>query len=388
MTSSVNKRSLVIGILLVAMTLRAPFTGIAPLLPTLGHSLQLDTLQIGLLTTLPLLAFALLSPLVPFLTRHLGLERSVAAALVIICLGVVLRSIGHVSALYLGTVLIGAGIAMGNVILPSLLKRDFATTLPKMTGAYSLTMGVSAALASVIVVPLAAKLGWEWASFSLLFLPLLALIVWTAQLKGHSVSGLSRPAMSSDRQIWRSALAWQITLFLGLNSLVYYVLVSWLPTFLVDSGFSATQAGSLHGLLQLATALPGLIIGAVIVRYRDQRWIAMMMAALWVISLLGLWGMPSWAIVWVSTAGVGSGAAMILGLSLIGLRSVSAHQAVALSGMAQAIGYLLAAAGPAAIGKLHDQSGGWHLPLLFCTICAVIMMIMGFLAGKDRVIGA
>jgi len=379
-----SKKSLIIGILLVATTLRAPFTGLAPLLATLGQALDLDTMQVGLLTTLPLLAFALLSPMVPYLTRYIGLERSVAVALLAICFGVLLRALGTVSCLYLGTVIIGAGIAVGNVILPSLLKRDFVNVLPKMTGAYSLTMGISAALASVIVVPLAAHLGWAQASLSLLIFPLIALIAWTKQLKGSATSGLSRPAMSSNAQIWRSALAWQITLFLGFNSLVYYVLVSWLPALLVDSGFSAAEAGSLHGLLQLATALPGLIIGAVIARYRDQRWLAMAMASLWVVSIVGLWGMPSWAIVWVSFAGIGSGAAMILGLSLIGLRSRSAHQAVALSGMAQAVGYLLAAAGPAAMGTLHQQSGSWHLPLLFCLILAVVMMVMGLLAGKNR----
>ncbi|SEQ15251.1 MFS transporter, CP family, cyanate transporter [Rosenbergiella nectarea] len=379
-----SKKSLIIGILLVATTLRAPFTGLAPLLATLGHHLGLGTMQVGLLTTLPLLAFALLSPMVPYLTRYLGLERSVAVALVAICLGVMLRALGTVTFLYLGTVIIGAGIAVGNVILPSLLKRDFVSILPKMTGAYSLTMGISAALASVLVVPLATHLGWAQASLSLLIFPLIALIVWAQQLKGRAVTGLSRPAMSSNAQIWRSSLAWQITLFLGLNSLIYYVLVSWLPVLLVDSGFSATKAGSLHGLLQLATALPGLIIGAVIARYRDQRWLAMAMASLWVVSLVGLWGMPGWAILWVGLGGIGSGAAMILGLSLIGLRSRSAHQAVALSGMAQAVGYLLAAAGPAAMGKLHEQSGSWHLPLLFCLLLAIAMMAMGLLAGKNR----
>jgi len=381
-----SKKSLVIGILLVATTLRAPFTGLAPLLATLGQRLDLDTMQVGLLTTLPLLAFALLSPLVPYLTRYLGLERSVAVALVAICFGIVLRALGTTTFLYLGTVIIGAGIAVGNVILPSLLKRDFVSILPKMTGAYSLTMGISAALASVLVVPLATHLGWAQASLSLLIFPLIALIAWAQQLKGRAVTGLSRPAMSSNARIWRSSLAWQITLYLGLNSLIYYVLVSWLPALLVDSGFSATEAGSLHGLLQLATALPGLVIGAVIARYRDQRWLAMAMASLWGVSLVGLWWMPSWAIVWVSFAGIGSGAAMILGLSLIGLRSRSAHQAVALSGMAQAVGYLLAAVGPAAMGTLHQQSGSWHLPLLFCLILAVLMMIMGLLAGKNRLI--
>lgn len=379
-----SKKSLIIGILLVATTLRAPFTGLGPLLATLGQTLDLDTMQVGLLTTLPLLAFALLSPMVPYLTRYLGLERSVVVALVAICLGVVLRALGTVTFLYLGTVIIGAGIAVGNVILPSLLKRDFVTILPKMTGAYSLTMGISAALASVLVVPLAMHLGWAKASLSLLIFPLIALVAWAQQLKGSSVTGLSRPAMSSNARIWRSALAWQITLFLGLNSLIYYVLVSWLPALLVDSGFSAAEAGSLHGLLQLATALPGLIIGAVIARYRDQRWLATAMASLWVVSLLGLWGIPSWAMLWVSFGGIGSGAAMILGLSLIGLRSRSAHQAVALSGMAQAVGYLLAAIGPPAVGTLHQQSGSWHLPLFFCLLLAVMMMVMGLLAGKDR----
>ena len=162
-----------------------------------------------------------------------------------------------------------------------------------------------------------------------------------------------------NRGIWRSALAWQVTLFLGINSLVYYVIIGWLPSILQSMGYSEAQAGSLHGLLQLATAAPGLAIPLILHRLRDQRGIAVLF-------------------------GFGSGATMILGLTFIGLRASSAHQAAALSGMAQSVGYLLAACGPPLMGRIHDANGDWHIPLLAVALISLVMAVCGALAGRDR----
>lgn len=380
-----NKLLLIVGILFIAATLRVTFTGIAPLLDAIRAEYQLTTAQTGLLTTLPLLAFGLVSPLAAGVARGFGIERSLLLAMVIICLGIGLRSLPSAAWLYIGTALIGCGIALGNVLLPGLIKRDFSGHVARMTGAYSITMGAAAAAGSAMVVPLAlAGFGWRGALLLLMVFPLLALLLWLPQARRQATTPMTGSGAAHNRGIWRSALAWQVTLFLGINSLVYYVIVGWLPAILQSMGYSEAQAGSLHGLLQLATAAPGLAIPLVLHRLKDQRGIAVLVALMCVVSTLGLWLLPGQAVIWTLIFGFGSGATMILGLTFIGLRASSAHQAAALSGMAQTIGYLLAACGPPLIGKIHDAYGDWHIPLIIVALIAVVMALFGALAGRAR----
>ena len=371
------------GILMIASTLRAPFTGIAPLLDMVRDSFSLTTAQIGLLTTIPLLAFALVSPFVAVISRRFGSERTLLAAMLMICFGIAMRSGGSPIWLYLGTAIIGCGIAMGNVLLPSLVKRDYPQSIAKLTGAYSLTMGIAAAIGSVMVVPIAIYgFGWSGSLLSLMIFPLLAILLWLPHLRNRATTSLSGNPALKNRGIWSSALAWQVTLFLGINSFIYYVVVGWLPSILISYGYSEQQAGSLHGVLQLATAVPGLVVGLILSRLKDQRGIAILMALFWCTAVSGMVWFPQLAIVWIALGGFGSGAALILGLSFIALRTGSAHQAAALSGMAQSIGYLLAAAGPPLMGKIHDLSDNWSWPLLLCAALAIIMAIFGAYAGR------
>ncbi|HCH9282407.1 TPA: CynX/NimT family MFS transporter [Salmonella enterica] len=380
---------LIAGILMIATTLRVTFTGAAPLLETIRSDYGLSTAQTGLLTTLPLLAFALVSPLAAGIARRFGMERSLFAAMLLICAGIALRSLPSAALLFAGTAIIGCGIALGNVLLPGLIKRDFSQHVARLTGAYSLTMGAAAALGSALVVPLALHgFGWRGALLMLMLFPLLAFLIWLPQWRTTRSANLSSSRALHERGIWRSPLAWQVTLFLGLNSLIYYVIIGWLPTILISHGYSEAQAGSLHGLLQLATAAPGLAIPLILHRFNDQRWIAVLVSLLCAVGAAGLWFVPGQAVIWTLLFGFGSGATMILGLTFIGLRASSAHQAAALSGMAQSVGYLLAACGPPVMGKLHDASGSWYLPLSGVTVLAIVMAIFGLYAGRDREIAS
>ncbi|EBU2523119.1 CynX/NimT family MFS transporter [Salmonella enterica] len=394
MTTALSPRGkqgalLIAGILMIATTLRVTFTGAAPLLETICTDYGLSTAQTGLLTTLPLLAFALISPLAAGIARRFGMERSLFAAMLLICAGIALRSLPSAALLFAGTAIIGCGIALGNVLLPGLIKRDFSQHVARLTGAYSLTMGAAAALGSALVVPLALHgFGWRSALLMLMLFPLLAFLIWLPQWRTTRSANLSSSRALHERGIWRSPLAWQVTLFLGLNSLIYYVIIGWLPTILISHGYSEAQAGSLHGLLQLATAAPGLAIPLILHRFNVQRWIAALVSLLCALGAAGLWFVLGQAIIWTLLFGFGSGATMILGLTFIGLRASSAHQAAALSGMAQSVGYLLAACGPPVMGKLHDASGSWYLPLSGVTVLAIIMAIFGLYAGRDREIAS
>ncbi|EAP9726301.1 MFS transporter [Salmonella enterica] len=394
MTTALSPRGkqgalLIAGILMIATTLRVTFTGAAPLLETIRSDYGLSTAQTGLLTTLPLLAFALVSPLAAGIARRFEMERSLFAAMLLICAGIALRSLPSTALLFAGTAIIGCGIALGNVLLPGLIKRDFSQHVARLTGAYSLTMGAAAALGSALVVPLALHgFGWRGALLMLMLFPLLAFLIWLPQWRTTRSANLSSSRALHERGIWRSPLAWQVTLFLGLNSLIYYVIIGWLPTILISHGYSEAQAGSLHGLLQLATAAPGLAIPLILHRFNDQRWIAALVSLLCAVGAAGLWFVPGQAVIWTLLFGFGSGATMILGLTFIGLRASSAHQAAALSGMAQSVGYLLAACGPPVMGKLHDASGSWYLPLSGVTVLAIIMAIFGLYAGRDREIAS
>ncbi|PTA50837.1 MFS transporter [Shewanella morhuae] len=378
-----NTIALVAGILFIAVNLRVPFTSIAPVLPLIQSDFGLSSSAVGLLTSLPLLAFAAFSPLSAPVARKFGLERTLFGALLIISLGILLRTTGSVWSLYLGTILIGTGIALGNVLLPGLVKRDLSANVASMTGAYSITMGAAGAIGSAIMIPITQVWGWNIALVLLITAPLLALIVWLPQLKKHEPVSLSNPKKSATVAVWKSPLAWQVTLFMGFNAMPFYVAVGWLPTILIDQGISASEAGTVHGTLQLATAIPGLILAATLRRLKDQKLAAVTTSLLVALSLIGLIYAPEFAILWAALLGFGSGASMMLGLTFVVLRTKNAGDAAALSGMAQCVGYLMAAAGPLFLGQLHDWSGGWTVSLLITAVISIAGAFTGMMAGRN-----
>lgn len=382
--SGKNRIVLIAGILMIATTLRVTFTGAAPLLDTIRSAYSLTTAQTGLLTTLPLLAFALISPLAAPVARRFGMERSLFAALLLICAGIAIRSLPSPYLLFGGTAVIGGGIALGNVLLPGLIKRDFLIPSPDLPrifpdngscGGTGIGDGSAAGFERFWLARRVAHADVFSSAGSFLWLP---------QWRSQQHANLSTSRALHTRGIWRSPLAWQVTLFLGINSLVYYVIIGWLPAILISHGYSEAQAGSLHGLLQLATAAPGLLIPLFLHHVKDQRGIAAFVALMCAVGAAGLCFMPAHAITWTLLFGFGSGATMILGLTFIGLRASSAHQAAALSGMAQSVGYLLAACGPPLMGKIHDANGDWSVPLLGVAILSLLMAIFGLCAGRDK----
>jgi CP family cyanate transporter-like MFS transporter len=376
---------LVIGILLIAANLRTPFVGVAPVLDQIIAHFNLSGSEAGFLTTLPLIAFALISPIAPMIARKQGLEHTLFFALLLIMLGVSIRFVNSSNMLFLGTAIIGIGIAIGNVLLPSIIKRDFATRIALMTSAYVLTMGLVSGGFSTIVYPLSQyrELGWQLALGSVLVITVAGLIVWTAQLGKHTKPASVMQSTSPPTSVWRFALAWQITFLLGLNSFLTYIIITWLPSILIELGHSATQAGAYHGIFQIATAIPGLVLIPLLAKLKDQRALSFVIGVLSAAAALALLYMPSYAFAWTMLLGFCSGACFILGLSFISLRTDNSQQAASLSGMSQSVGYLFAAGSPMIAGALHNLTGTWVAALWLVAIAGFLCALFGLGCGRN-----
>ena len=376
---------LVIGIILIAANLRAPIAGIGPVLDQMIDSLHLSQSQAGMLTTLPLLAFAIASPLATALARKQGIEVSLFIALIMIALGLFSRIIDSTFMLYISTAIVGIGIAIGNVLLPSLIKRDFPHKIAVMTSAYVLAMGIFAGSYSAIIIPLAnyQALGWKIALAGYGIVTIISIVVWLPQLRLRTKPNKVITATKSQGKIWHHRLSWHITFFLGLNSFFSYVMMGWLPSILIDGGHDAQQAGELHGIFQFATAIPGIILIPLLAKLKDQQMLALVISFLGCFCSLGLLYLPSFAFLWTITLGFCSGAIYILGMSFISLRTHNSGQAASLSGMAQCIGYTLAAIGPILAGSLNEYFGSWAAVLWLCALMNGACALFGYLGGRN-----
>ncbi|MDR6520639.1 CP family cyanate transporter-like MFS transporter [Variovorax paradoxus] len=388
--SSQHSVLLLIGILCTAASLRAPITALGPLLEPVRASFALSASAAGLLTTLPLFAFAVVSPFAAGVAHRFGLERVLFAALVLLIAGIAVRSAGTTPALYAGTCVIGSAIAVANVLLPSLLKRDFPAHVARLTACYALAMITAAGLASAVAVPLDQALGAGWPTSlgSVALLPLAAAILWLPQLRLRTTSAPGLATEAPGASVWKAPLAWQVAAYLGLTCFIHFAAIAWLPSILQEAGDSSARAGALHGWMQLAGAIPALLLMPLLQRMPDQRWISFASPALSALGLVGLLAMPSLAPLWVFAFGMGMGAALILSLAFVGLRAANQKIAASLSGMSQCIGYLLAAVGPTFIGFLHESSGSWTTPLVVCAGLCIAMCALGLSVGRARHIGA
>lgn len=375
-------------VFLVALNLRPALTSVGPLLPQIGPATGLGEGGQGLLGAVPLLAFGLASPLVHRLSRRLGAEQAVLLALVVLAAGTLVRSYAGSAGLWIGTVVVGAAIAVGNVLVPAIIKRDYATRVTFAIGVYSAFIALPAAAASAIAVPIANATDWRGA---LAFWAIPALVVaalWLPRVRGAREAGRAVPAPlasvpSPTVSVWRQPTAWLVTAFMALQSTTFYVMVTWLPTIEAASGISEAQAG-IHLFVYLLVGVPaGLVIPALM--RREHQIVAAVTASVpMVVGIAGLLLAPGLGLLWAVIAGAGTGASLVVALGLIGLRGRSHDETTQLSGMAQSLGYLLAAAGPVAVGTLAERSGSWDGPLVLVLAVAGLQVLVAVVAGRDR----
>ncbi|MCG9542416.1 MFS transporter [Vibrio sp. Isolate33] len=386
-----NSIFIMLGILFLSLNLRGPFTSLAPVLSQVMEGLSLNSSAAGFLTALPLLTFALFSPLVTKISQRIGLEPSLLLALVLITTGITLRSFGAIPTLYIGTVMIGLGIAIGNVLLPVVVKISFPTRIATVTSLYIFTMGIGSTLGSSLMVPLSeltlfTLTGWQLALLMNLVFPLLALMIWLPKITKRSSSKSTKQNEKNPvpmKKMIKSGVAWQVTLALGLNSFTFYSLAGWLPQILNDLGYSEIDAGYIYGFLQFSTMVPGLLLLPFLGKSNNQRWLITLCTLSVFIGLIGLLYLPDFAIFWVGLFGLANCSTFIIALSFVGLRTSNSSQAASLSGMAQGIGYALAATGPTLVGKLHSQTGSWSVPILLIAGVAFACTIFAALAARD-----
>ncbi|HET7478601.1 MAG TPA: MFS transporter [Rubrobacteraceae bacterium] len=384
---------LVVGVVLLAANLRPAIIAVASLIGEIRPDAGLSNGTAGLLTTLPLLAFGLLSPVAPRLARRFGMERVLFAGLVVLAAGILLRSQGTVAALFLGTATLGAAIAVGNVLLPAVIKRSFPDRVGLMTSVYVTALAVSAALAAGVSLPISDQLGAGWkTALAVWAIPaFVAAAVWLTQLgRGRQVDGPDGTSGAPGKVsgLWRSALAWQVTLFMGLQSLAYYAALAWLPEILRDGGMGAAGAGWMLALAQTVGIAAMFLAPVLAGRTPSQRGVVVASVALSGAGVLGLLvGGIGLAPVWVALLGLGQGACFSLALTFFALRSADPAHAAALSGMAQSVGYLLAAAGPFLFGILRDATHAWTVPLMLLLTIVVCLLITGLGAARDAQVG-
>jgi MFS transporter, CP family, cyanate transporter len=385
------------GLVLVALNLRIGVASVGPVLTSIRDSLGLPAAALSLLTTIPVVAFGAFAFAAPWLTRRLGLHQLLGLAMAALAVGIGLRRQPGLVSLFAGTVVVGAAIAIANVVMPAVIKQDFPRRTGPWMSVYSVSLFLSAATADGLTVPLLPAVGGSWRSaLALWAVPAVAAcLLWLPQffrVPEQSGPARARPAARavaagrapSLRALLTDPVALALTAFMGVQSFGYYVTLTWLPTLLQDHGMDAHRAGWMLSY----SAFPGIaaaLVSPALAR-RVPAWVPVTAAvACYALGYAGLALSPLRpAYLWMTLLGLGQGASISLALSFIAWRSPDTRATAHVSTMAQGFGYLLASLGPVTIGALHAASGSWTLPLIVLAALLAPQLIAGVLASRDR----
>ncbi len=384
---------LVVAVAAAGFNLRTAITSLPPLFPILGTRLHLSSAALSLLAATPVICFGVVSAFAAWLNRRFGEEPILLVALGVLTAGLLLRGAAPNIMLFPGTALAASAIAILNVLLSSMVKRRWPQRAGLLIGIYLTALSVGAILAALISVPLYRSSGGSvrlvlgvWAVPAAV-----AVLLWLPQLRyrGAGAAGPASPAAGARIKVYRYALAWQVTAFMGLQSLLYYAALSWLPTIFQDRGTSAVTAGNLLALMGVGNLATSLIVPVIAHRSPSQR-------ALVVPSLIGtaaglagsLWAPLDQAPLWVLVLGVSQGSCLALAIFFMMARSPDPGVAASLSGFSQSVGYLVAATGPLAVGLIHTATGSWNLPMALLLVLACGELAVGVLAGRPLVLPA
>ena len=380
------------GIILVAANLRTAVAALSPIVAEINVDIPLGAVSLGVLGMLPPVCFALFGIFTPMITRRHGLEAPLVLALVAILLGHVTRGLsGSIIMLIIGSVIAFAGLGIGNVLLPPLVKKYFPDRVGLVTSLYVTVVALSTLVPPLIAVPVADAAGWRISLGMWMLLALLALVPWITMLVRHRARTPGPIVDEADATIlgrlWKSSIAWALAGVFAVSSLNAYAMFAWLPQLLVDTaGVSPAQAGTLLAVYAGMGIPCALIIPALTARMTNVGPLVYVGVFAFVAGDLGLLFAPetlTW--LWVSLAGLGP-LFFPLALVLINLRTRTHAGAVALSSFVQSIGYTLGALGPLVFGLLHELSGGWTWPLIFLLATALAIIIAGAVIGRPHML--
>ena len=373
----------VIGIIFISINLRAPLTSVSPVVNEIIGQLGLNNVEAGLITTLPLLAFGCLSIFAPQLASRWGLEKVLWLSMPVLALGLLARSSGNFYLLFIGAAIVGVAITMGNVLMPAFIKHRFPEKMGLMTGINALFMNVTGVLASgySVQIGLFTGMGWKGSMAFWIIPAIIGFLFWIPQLTNNRSE--TRSGGFSD--LLKSRLAWYITIFMGLQSCLFYILVAWLPVVLQDWGMSKEEAGWTFSYIQM-TQLPITLLGPILISKITKH--QPLIIFITVIMLAGVFGLvffkTSNVIPSVICIGIATGLAFSVVLMFFVLKTESAAKAAQLSGMAQSFGYLIAAASPPLFGLIYDWTADWTYSLLLFVPITLGMCVMALQSARDK----
>lgn len=380
------KLLLLIAVLLLSANLRAPLTSVGVLLPAINDDLQLSAFATSIIAILPLLAFSFASLFAAPVSAKIGLNQTIVYALIVITVGIIFRSLGSSTLLFTGILLIGIGIAFGNVLAPVFIKASFPLQVGIVTALYTVSMNIFGALSSAVSAPIAKATNYNISLAVIGIVTIITLIIWIIVLqKDKEVEAPHPIAMTSS--IWRSPLAWQITLFMGGQSVIFYSLINFLPIILKEQHIPVEVTGGYLTVLQMAIIIFTFIIPMIAANMAHQVYLGCINGLLFMAGIAGMiYGDVKYMLVYILFIGVALGISFGLVNLFFSLKTEYTHTAKQLSGMAQSIGYLFAALSVLIFGVIHDYTHNWSHSLYFLLADALLMLIVGMLAGRKHTI--
>lgn len=376
-------------VLVIALNLRPALAAVGPVLPEIGADLGLSAAWLALLTAGPVFCMGLFAPLAPGLGRRLGLRRGAVVVLAAITAGLALRVLGGAPLLFAGTLVAAVGIAVGNVLVPALVREEHASRIGVLMGLYTVALSSSASLASATAAPLAHAFEWGWrAALGLWALPALVAVVYTAG-RSRGSAGPRGAARLPAVRLRGSGLAWAVTAYMALQSLMFFTTLTWLAPILRERGASATTAGLLLSVLTLAQLPASLLVPVLAARLRSQWGLVVGSSALSAVGFAGLLLLPGQAAgLFVVVLGLGQGGGFALALTFIVVRTSAPTATASLSALAQTVGYTAAGVGPLAAGVLRDVTGGWSLALALLLAALAVQLLPAAVAARPGVVDA
>jgi CP family cyanate transporter-like MFS transporter len=373
-------------LIFVALNLRMAVAAIPPVLTQIQHDTGLGSAGSGLLTALPLFCFGAMASSAPALVRRLRMGPLLGLTMAVVAVGCAVRLAPSLAALFLGTAILGSGIAVANVLLPGLIKRDFKDVAAPMIALYALALSLGATIPAGLTIPIEdlTGVGWRPAVAVWGVVALAALVLWLPRARRREPAVAATPRPSPARDLRRDRLAWAVALFMGLQSLCYYSILSWLPTILESHGMSSGKAGWMLSYMTIPGMAASLVTPSMQRRMPRSEYEVMLAAALLAFGYTGLivFG-ASAAYVWVTAIGLAGGLLIALALGYIVARAHDDHHVAHLSTMAQGVGYLIASTGPFLVGALHGLTSSWTVPLVLLLAVLVPMLLAGLAAGRQ-----